>query len=76
VLLLGSTAAQAVFGPAFRVTRERGRPLATDLAPIVIATAHPSAVLRAPDDASRHEAYRSLVSDLEADSRALRRGPR
>jgi len=75
VLLLGSTAAQAVFGPAFRVTRERGKPLTSDLAPLVIATAHPSSVLRARDDASRREAYRLLVSDLEAASRELRKRP-
>jgi uracil-DNA glycosylase len=72
LLLLGSTAAQAVLGPRFRVTQERGKPLASDLAPVVIATAHPSSVLRAPDDASRHEAYRLLVSDLEVAARELR----
>jgi uracil-DNA glycosylase len=73
LLLLGSTAAQAVLGPKFRVTQERGKPLASDLAPVVIATAHPSSVLRAPDDASRHEAYRLLVSDLEVAARELRK---
>jgi DNA polymerase len=72
LLLLGSTAAQAVLGPGFRVTRERGKPLSSDLSRVVIATAHPSSVLRAPDDASRHEAYRLLVSDLEVAARELR----
>jgi uracil-DNA glycosylase len=75
LLLLGSTAAQAVFGSTFRVTRERGKPLTSALAPVVIATAHPSSVLRAPDDASRHEAYRLLVSDLEVAARELRKRP-
>jgi uracil-DNA glycosylase family protein len=73
LLLLGSTAAQAVFGPRFRVTQERGKPLSSELAPVVIATAHPSSILRAPDDASRHEAYRLLVSDLEVAARELRK---
>jgi DNA polymerase len=73
LLLLGSTAAQAVLGAEFRVTRERGKPIPSALAPVVIATAHPSSVLRAPDNASRHEAYRLLVSDLEVAARELRK---
>jgi uracil-DNA glycosylase family protein len=73
LLLMGSTAAQAVLGPQFRITRERGKPLASDLAPVVMATAHPSSVLRALDDAARHEAYRLLVSDLEVAARELRK---
>lgn len=73
LLLLGSTAAQAVLGPQFRVTRDRGKPLPSTLAPVVMATAHPSAVLRAPDEAARHEAYRLLVGDLTAAARELRK---
>jgi DNA polymerase len=64
-----------VLGPGFRVTRDRSKPLTGDLAPVVIATAHPSSVLRAPDDASRHEAHRLLVSDLEVVARELRKRP-
>ena len=71
LVLLGATAAQAVFGPAFRITRERGKPLATALAPIVIATAHPSAILRAPDSAAREHAFRELVADLRAAAQQL-----
>src|SRR5688572_16403798 len=64
VVLLGATAAQAIFGPSFRITRERGQPLESKLAPLVIATAHPSSILRAPDDESRRAAFDALVEDL------------
>jgi uracil-DNA glycosylase len=71
LLLLGATAAQAVFGPAFRVSQDRGKPMRSDLAPIVIATIHPSSVLRAPDEAAREQTFRGLVSDLEVAARLL-----
>jgi DNA polymerase len=58
---MGAVAAQALLGKQFRVTRERGRPLDSDLAPVVIATIHPSAVLRAQD---RDGEYEGLVADL------------
>lgn len=64
VVLLGATAAQSVFGPSFRVTRERGKPLESEIAPLVIATIHPSAILRAPDSAARERALSDLTSDL------------
>jgi DNA polymerase len=64
VVLLGATAAQALFGKSFRVTRERGVPLASNLAPLVLATAHPSSILRAPDEVARRAAFEALVSDL------------
>jgi DNA polymerase len=64
LVCLGATAAQALLGKAFRVSRERGRFVASPLAPFVLATVHPSAILRMPDDASRHEAYRAFVADL------------
>ncbi|HEV8246861.1 MAG TPA: hypothetical protein VGP93_13880, partial [Polyangiaceae bacterium] len=54
-----------VFGSSFRVTRERGKPLASELAPVVVATAHPSSILRAPDSAARESAFRAFVQDLE-----------
>ena len=69
LVLLGATAAQAVFGSAFRVSREHGKALATSLAPVVVATTHPSSILRAPDSASRKEAYDALVADLRAATR-------
>lgn len=63
IVCLGATAAQALLGASFRVTRERGRVLESDLGP-VLATIHPSAVLRAPDD--RDAVYDGLVADLRA----------
>jgi uracil-DNA glycosylase len=71
VVLLGATAAKAMMGSAFRLTRERGRPLESDLAPIVIATVHPSSILRAPDDESRDTARQEFTEDLRAVTRAL-----
>jgi DNA polymerase len=65
VVLLGATAAQAVFGASFRVTKDRGKVLKHAIAPAVIATLHPSAILRAPDEAAREAAFRLLVTDLE-----------
>ena len=63
VVCLGSTAAQALLGPAFRVTRERGRFLPSNLAPYVLATVHPSALLRG-DPAQREEEIARFVADL------------
>lgn len=63
IVCLGATAAQALLGRAFRVTRERGRVLESDLGP-TLATIHPSAVLRAPDE--RDAMYAGLVADLRA----------
>ena len=55
LVLLGATAAKALLGSSFRVTRHRGELLDSDLAPIVAATIHPSAILRRPDEATRAE---------------------
>ena len=63
VVALGATAAQALLGPAFRVTRQRGTVVASPLAPRVVATVHPSSILRAPDQ-SRDEEMRAFVRDL------------
>ncbi len=65
VVLLGATAAKAQLGPSFRVTQQRGRPLDSDLAELVVATVHPSSILRGPPDA-RAAAEQGLVDDLEA----------
>jgi DNA polymerase len=75
VVILGATAAQSLMGPSFRVTRERGKPIPSAVAPVVVATAHPSAVLRAPDEDSRHEAYRALVADLAVVAGELKKRP-
>src|SRR6185503_17135489 len=64
IVALGATAAQALLGKQFRVTQQRGKPMPSDLAGAVIATVHPSAVLRAPD-AERERARREFVADLK-----------
>jgi DNA polymerase len=64
VLCLGVTAAQSVFGKTVRLNELRGRPLSTPLAKSVFVTAHPSAILRAPDPAQREDDYRRFVEDL------------
>jgi DNA polymerase len=64
LVCLGATAAQALLGPEFRVTRERGRFLQSALAPYVLATVHPSALLRTTDDMREQEIAR-FVDDLK-----------
>ena len=66
LVCLGATAAQAVFGPSFRVTRERGKVLSSRFAPKVLATLHPSSLLRQPDEESRQREYKRFVLDLRA----------
>jgi DNA polymerase len=68
---MGAVAAQALLGKQFRVTKDRGRPVESDLAPTVIATIHPSAILRAQDE-DREREYRALVEDLRTVADALR----
>ena len=63
LVCLGATAAQALLGREFRVTRERGRPVESDLAENVVATVHPSSILRA-DPADREREYDAFVNDL------------
>jgi uracil-DNA glycosylase len=70
VVAMGATAAQTIFGPSFRVTRERGKLLSSKLAPRVLATVHPSSLLRQPDEASREREYKFFVADLRAALRA------
>jgi uracil-DNA glycosylase family protein len=64
VVALGATAAQALLGRAFRVTKDRGKLVASPLASRVVATVHPSSILRAPDEESRHAEMRAFVRDL------------
>jgi DNA polymerase len=66
VVAMGATAAQATFGPGFRVTRERGKVLSSKLAPRILATVHPSSLLRQPDEESREREYKHFVADLRA----------
>ena len=65
IVLLGATAAQAVLGPTFRVTRDRGKVLETPLGIAGLATVHPSSILRSPDDGSRDQAMDAFVRDLK-----------
>jgi DNA polymerase len=71
---MGATAAQTTFGPAFRVTRERGKILSSGLAPKVLATVHPSSLLRQPDEESRRREYKHFVSDLRIAVKAASKG--
>ena len=71
IVALGATAAQALFGATFKVTKRRGQPVETPLAPHGIATVHPSSILRAPDEASRRDEYRAFVKDLKAVARLM-----
>jgi DNA polymerase len=65
IVALGATAAQAFFGSTFRLLANRGRVIVTEPAPLLV-TIHPSAVLRAPDPATRHAEMENLVADLHA----------
>jgi len=70
LVCLGASAAQALLGKDFRVTRERGKLIESSLAPHVIATVHPSSILRAQDDESRHSQMKAFVDDLKRVARA------
>ncbi len=65
IVALGATAAQALIGRTFRVSTQRGQFVQSDLAPLVTATVHPSSILRAPDEETRHEELRRFVADLK-----------
>ncbi len=73
VVCLGATAAKAVLGASFRVTRERGKPQDSALAPCVIATVHPSSLLRMPDRSKFDAEYRRFVADLRVAAKVLER---
>src|SRR3954451_18830291 len=65
LVLLGATAGKALLGNSFKLRESRGRPLESELAPLVSATAHPSSILRQRDDVSRHAERRAFTEDLE-----------
>jgi DNA polymerase len=71
VVCLGATAAQAIIGSSFRVTRNRGELVTSPIAPRVMATVHPSSILRAPDDQSRRLEMERFVADLRTAARLL-----
>jgi uracil-DNA glycosylase family protein len=72
LLCLGATAAQALLGPGFRVSIDRGRLVASPLAPFVLATVHPSSLLRTVD-ADREEAVERFIADLKTTAAALKK---
>ncbi len=71
IVALGATAAHALFGRTFKVTKQRGKPLESPLAPHGIATVHPSSILRATDEGSRRKEYRAFVKDLKTVARLM-----
>jgi uracil-DNA glycosylase len=71
IVCLGATAAQALLGRTFRLTHHRGEFIESPLAPLVTATVHPSSILRARDDESRHEEMQRFVEDLRVVARRL-----
>ena len=71
LVLLGATAAQALLGRGFRVTRDRGALLESELAPVTLATVHPSSILRAPDAEARRRERSLFVDDLRVAAHAL-----
>jgi uracil-DNA glycosylase len=72
IVALGATAAQALLGKQFRVTQNRGKPIRSELAEAIVATVHPSSVLRAPDDA-KEQARREFFADLKVVAKYLNR---
>jgi uracil-DNA glycosylase family protein len=72
IVALGATAAQSLLGPKFKVTKERGKFIESTLAPYVMATVHPSSILRAPDDETRRLEYRRFVDDLKKLARVIK----
>jgi DNA polymerase len=74
LVCLGATAAQAVIGRTFRVSRDRGEFVPSPLAPLVTGTVHPSSILRAPDEEQRRTEMRLFVADLRKIARAISGG--
>jgi uracil-DNA glycosylase family protein len=71
IVCLGATAAQALLGRQFKVTAQRGVLIPSPLAPFVMATVHPSSLLRAPDDETRRRETARFIGDLRRIARAL-----
>src|SRR6266699_3287632 len=71
IVVLGATAAQVLLGPQFRVTKQRGRFIESEYAPYMMATVHPSSILRAPDEETRREERRRFIDDLKKLARVI-----
>jgi len=72
LVCLGATAAQALLGKSFKVTAHRGEFITSSLAPVVLATVHPSSLLRAPDEETRRRETKRFIDDLRQARRALK----
>lgn len=72
LVCLGATAVQALLGKTFLVSKRRGELIQSNLAPNVMATVHPSSILRAPDEESRHEEMERFVEDLKRVAEVIR----
>jgi uracil-DNA glycosylase family protein len=72
IVCLGATAAQALLGKQFKVTAHRGEFVPSSLAPLVLATVHPSSLLRAPDEETRRRETKRFIDDLRAVAQKLR----
>jgi uracil-DNA glycosylase len=72
IICLGATAAQALLGRTFKVTAHRGEFVPSPLAPLVLATVHPSSLLRAPDDETRRRETERFTEDLRTVARAIK----
>ena len=75
LVCLGAVAAQALLGSRVKVTKDRGKPLESGLAPVVLVTIHPSAILRERDEPAREEAFSAFVADLRVAQEALTASP-
>ena len=73
VVCLGATAAQSLLGREFRLTQHRGEFLASEFAPALLATVHPSSLLRIPDQKARHEARQAFVNDFHLIAKRIHR---
>src|SRR6266478_3476793 len=71
IVCLGATAAQALLGSKFRVSKQRGQFIESTLAPYILPTVHPSSILRAPDDETRHREKRLFIDDLKKVAQVL-----
>ena len=71
IVCLGATAAQALLGSQFKVSKQRGQFVESTLAPYIMATVHPSSILRAPDEETRHVDKRHFIDDLKRAARVL-----
>lgn len=71
IVCLGATAAQSLMGPSFRLTQHRGEALKTDWAPWLLATNHPSAILRVPDEEMRRRSREQFFADMKIVAKKL-----